>query len=92
MATKVDRYRNMHRAAKELRDLIGAPEGAVSVSVFADQAGRHFRVIVKPELRMLIDSVPARFAGHRVVLEWLEARRAPHSLDASPPPGLNLGA
>jgi hypothetical protein len=61
--------RNIHNAAADLRASIDAPEGTISICVFADSLGRHFRVRIQPDHHQWVGPIPSTFAGFRVVIE-----------------------
>ena len=76
----------IHNAAKDFRASIRAPREAISVSVFADTAGRYLRVLISPEFKQWVGPIPASFSGFRVVVDASQpisrltdiTRNAPH--------------
>lgn len=69
---------NAQSAARHLFDRINAPNGALNVMVFVDNAGDYLRVLLAPEFRPLASKIPASFEGYRVVVEDRPTASAKH--------------
>ena len=72
--------RNIHQAATGLHAAIDAPEEALIISVFADDAGRHIRVFMRLEQERWAGQIPPTFSGFRVVVERRQAALAMSAL------------